>query len=283
MDELRLEFEKLLWYKPHHKMWEAKLRATIEAYKSKHPVVVVEAPPIDPMVITPTVDSPAGWIKPDIMIVDDPNIAFDPTGWEVPASTFENIDPIVKSEDVPVTTMETIDTRTPEQIEADIIKEAMWTVQEFIPEPEKMVITEEVAKEMQETVSDNPLMAAMTLLLQSNMKTNELLQQMNEKMAGTWPIKDVITPTEALENLTKAQQDAPLATLKRYKVQILKMDLQATDGWQDRSESGQIFNSEEEATEFGKKYAPLLTPNGLPRYRIYHESIVLPSNREDEK
>jgi hypothetical protein len=45
-----------------------------------------------------------------------------------------------------------------------------------------MVVTEEVAKEMQETVSDNPLMAAMTLLLQSNMKTNELLQQMNEKM-----------------------------------------------------------------------------------------------------
>jgi hypothetical protein len=127
------------------------------------------------------------------------------------------------------------------------------------------------------------LMAAMTLLLQSNMKTNELLQQMNEKMQWTWPIKDVITPTEALENLTKAQQDAPLASIKRYKVQILKMDLQATDGWQDRSESGQIFNSEEEAIEFGKKYAVGLTPNWLPRYRVYHESIVLPSNRENEK
>lgn len=122
------------------------------------------------------------------------------------------------------------DTRTPEQIEQDIINEAAASVPEFIPVPEKVEVTEEKAKEMAETVSDNPLMTAMAMLLTSQTRTNELLEQMNKNLQNNIvPIDQRVTPPEALKNLTEAQEKAPLTTQKRFKVLILRADLTASD------------------------------------------------------
>lgn len=74
--------------------------------------------------------------------------------------------------------IEDIAEKTPEQIEDEIIAEAAKTVPEFIPEPEKIDVTEEDAKKIQETVSDNPLLTAMNLLLTSQSKTNDLLEKL---------------------------------------------------------------------------------------------------------
>jgi hypothetical protein len=236
MDELRKEFEYLLGYKPHHRLWEAKLREKIEQAKAKSviPVVVdVPAPPIEPLTIE-------DWIT-------------------VPS-----------------------DNRTPEQIEEDIITNAIKTVPEFIPEPEEIRVSDEQYEKIKETQSENPLMTAMTMLLNSQSQTNELLKQMNDKLGSqsNVPVEQLVTPPEALKNLTQAQLDSPLPSRKIFKILILKIDLQATDWGQERSETWQIFQTREEAEEFWKKYAPWLTTDWAPRYRIYHETIILPSNQK---
>lgn len=319
MEELRLEFERILGYKPHHKLWEEKMKSTIAAYLVKNPdainnksvalepkpvasksedksaVVEVEATPIDP--VTPEETEEERLNREEMEEAEKINEEnksdieqppFDPTGWIGEAWSMippkEWLWAPIAPEDMEWVTWELVipDTRTPEQMEQDAINEAMWTVPEFIPTPEKPEVTEEEAKKITETASDNPLMTAMAMLLTSQAKTNELLAQMNEKMHAQVPVWNMVTPPDAIRNLTEAQESSPLRTKKIYKVQMLKMDLQASDGWQDRSESGQIFNTQEEAEEFGKKYGPWLTPNWSNRYRIYHESIVLASDQKDE-
>lgn len=268
MEELRKEFEELLGYKPHHKLWEAKLREAIDAMKIKQPktkIIDMEAPPIDPI--------PSGEV---LGMIPNANKWFDATGGATIA-----VDPGRPGWDESVETI--IDTRTPEQIEQDIIDEAAKTVPEFMPEPKKIEVTDEEFEKIKNTPSENPLMTAMAMLLESQTKTNELLKDMADSLKNKTEIAWVTTPIEALKNLTQAQQEAPMRQKKIYKVLILKADLQATDGGEDRSEAGQRFNTEEEATAFGKQYAWGLTPDGKQRYRIYHESIILPSaTNQDE-
>ena len=119
----------------------------------------------------------------------------------------------------------------PEEIDEKIIREATESVEDFMPVPGKIEITDEMAKKIKDQVSDNPLMTAMTMLLESQSKTNHLLTEMNTNLKQTRSadIEGKITPPEAIENLARASVEAPLRSRKIYKIQILKTELSATD------------------------------------------------------
>ena len=267
MDELRKEYEELIGHKPHHFLWEKKMREQMAEFRERNPLVEMNAPPIDPVT----------WVDPakeweDVWTVNGE--VFHNVTKEELAAVPGNVE-IVSPKDI-------VDPRTPEQIEEDIIKEAVGTVPEFIPEPWEVEVSEEDIEKAKKENPENPLMAAMALLLNSSVRTNDLLEKLNKNIEqNNLPFEERVSPPEAIRKLREAEANTPLKTKKIYKVQILRADLTATDWWLDRSESNQIFQTEAEAEEFGKKYGHWQTADGKQRYRVYHESIVLPTPQVD--